>query len=115
MIGIGHKFTILKAKYWKMILPSGHTAYRDKATRDRETFRRENCSSFIQIEETFFHSAGLISLKFAVKLDQTLDADDVNFWLMGGSPGLAVMGGDSRSRGCAFESQHQILNAHFSK
>ena len=32
---------------------------------------------------------------------------------MGGSPGQVVMGGDSDSRGCGFESQHQILQAHF--
>ena len=29
--------------------------------------------------------------------------------LCDGSPGLMVMGGDSRSRGRGFESQHQIL------
>ena len=33
---------------------------------------------------------------------------------MGGSPGLVVMGGDSCSEGCGFESQHHILNGHFS-
>ena len=32
---------------------------------------------------------------------------------MGGSPGLVVMGGDSCSEGCGFESQHQILDGHF--
>ena len=31
----------------------------------------------------------------------------------GGSPGLVVMGGDSCSEGCGFESQHRILNGHF--
>ena len=29
------------------------------------------------------------------------------------SPGLVVMGGDSRSKGPVFESQHQILDAYF--
>ena len=29
------------------------------------------------------------------------------------SPGLVVMGGDSCSRSCGFESQHQILVRHF--
>ena len=31
-----------------------------------------------------------------------------------GSPGLVVMGRDSCSEGCGFESQHQILDGHFS-
>ena len=30
----------------------------------------------------------------------------------GGSPGLVVMGGDSRSKGCEFESWHSILDGH---
>ena len=34
--------------------------------------------------------------------------------LMGGSPGLVVMGGDSRPRVCGFESGQQILDGHFS-
>ena len=33
---------------------------------------------------------------------------------VGGSPGLVVMGGDSCSEGCGFESQHCILAGHFS-
>ena len=33
---------------------------------------------------------------------------------MGGSPGLVVMGGDSCPEGCVFESQHCILDGHFS-
>ena len=33
---------------------------------------------------------------------------------MGGSPGLVVMGGDSSSEGHGFESQHCILDGHFS-
>ena len=33
--------------------------------------------------------------------------------LVGGSPGLVVMGGDSHSRGREFESQHRILDGHF--
>ena len=40
-----------------------------------------------------------------------------NQWLMmafkKGSPGLVVMGGDSRSEGCGFESRHRILDGHF--
>ena len=32
---------------------------------------------------------------------------------MGGSPGLVVMGRDSRSEGCGFESQHRIREGHF--
>ena len=31
---------------------------------------------------------------------------------LGGSPGLVVMGGDSRSEGCGFESQHHILDGY---
>ena len=33
---------------------------------------------------------------------------------MGGSPGLVVIGGDSCPEGCVFESQHCILDGHFS-
>ena len=33
---------------------------------------------------------------------------------MGRSPGLVVMGGDSRSKGRGFESRHRILDGHFS-
>ena len=33
--------------------------------------------------------------------------------LMGGSPGLAVMGGNLQSEGCVFESQYHILDGHF--
>ena len=32
---------------------------------------------------------------------------------LGGSPGLVVMGRDSHSEGCGFESQHRILDGHF--
>ena len=31
----------------------------------------------------------------------------------GGSPGLVVMGRDSRSKGRGFESRHRILDVHF--
>ena len=31
-----------------------------------------------------------------------------------GSPGLVVIGGDSCSEGCWFESLHHILDGHFS-
>ena len=34
--------------------------------------------------------------------------------MLGGSAGLVVMGGDSRSTGRGFESQHWILDGHFS-
>ena len=33
---------------------------------------------------------------------------------LGGSPGLVVMGVDSRSKGRGFESQRRILDGHFS-
>ena len=33
---------------------------------------------------------------------------------LGGSLGLVVMGGDSCSEGCGLESQHHVLNGHFS-
>ena len=33
---------------------------------------------------------------------------------MGESPGLVVMGGDSYSEGRGFESQHRVLDGHFS-
>ena len=34
--------------------------------------------------------------------------------LLGGSPGLVVMGGDSHSEGHGFESRYYILDGHFS-
>ena len=34
--------------------------------------------------------------------------------VLGRSPGLVVMGGDSCSEGSEFESQHCILDGHFS-
>ena len=33
--------------------------------------------------------------------------------MKGGSPGLVVMGRDSRSEGRGFESRHRILDGHF--
>ena len=33
--------------------------------------------------------------------------------LRGGSPGLVVMGRDSNSKGCGFESRHRLLDGHF--
>ena len=33
---------------------------------------------------------------------------------VGGSPGLVVMGVDSRSKGRGFKSRHRILDGHFS-
>ena len=33
---------------------------------------------------------------------------------MGGIPGLVVMGGDSSYKGRGFESQHLLLDGHFS-
>ena len=33
---------------------------------------------------------------------------------LGGSPGIVVMGGDSCPEGNGFESQHHILDGHFS-
>ena len=38
-----------------------------------------------------------------------------NIWSEGGSPGLVVMGRDSRSEGRGFESRHRILDGHFSR
>ena len=46
--------------------------------------------------------------------DLTISASK-NVFLMGGSPGLVVMGGDSCSKDCGFESQHRILYGHFSQ
>ena len=37
-----------------------------------------------------------------------------NSVIMGWSPGLVVMGGDSRSECHGFKSQHLILDGHFS-
>ena len=37
-----------------------------------------------------------------------------NITMEGRSPSLVVVGGDSCSQGCEFESQHHILDGHFS-
>ena len=36
-----------------------------------------------------------------------------SMYSQGGSPGLVVMGRDSRSEGHGFESRHRILDGHF--
>ena len=36
------------------------------------------------------------------------------YFTVGRSPGLVVMGGDSCAKGCVFESRHRILDGHFS-
>ena len=38
---------------------------------------------------------------------------DLDFYALGGSPGLVIMGGDSRSEGRGFESQCRILDGHY--
>ena len=34
--------------------------------------------------------------------------------ILGGNPGLVVMGADLGSKGCGFESQHSLLDGHLS-
>ena len=41
------------------------------------------------------------------------NSDVITTVSLGGSPGLVVMGRNSRSKGCGFESRHCILNGHF--
>ena len=35
-------------------------------------------------------------------------------YILGGKPGLVVMGGDSRPRGCGFEYRGHVLDGHSS-
>ena len=60
----------------------------------------------------------LINLLLQWSLDITFQAifSKVNSkqWLLGGSPVLVVMEGDSRSKGRGFESQRRIQDGHFS-
>ena len=49
-----------------------------------------------------------------VPLTQKVYTVSSNTNYMGGSPGLVVMGGGSRSKGRGFESRHHILDGHFS-
>ena len=42
----------------------------------------------------------------------TLNSTDKNYVGLGGSPGLVVMGGDSRPKGRGFESRRRILDGH---
>ena len=45
-----------------------------------------------------------------IKFNLSLNKQNI---FLGGSPGLVVMGGDSRFKGCGFESRHLILYGHF--
>ena len=64
--------------------------------------------------------------RWCCKIVYVLSRDDIMHWTLdrsfctlnvinvGRSPGLVVMGGDLHSRGCEFESQHRILDVHYS-
>ena len=39
-------------------------------------------------------------------------SESIKFCQLGGSPGLVVMGGDSRSKGHGFQSRRCILDGH---
>ena len=47
-----------------------------------------------------------------IKIDLLFELLTLTIHELGGSPGLVVMGGDSRSKGCGFESWHRILDGH---
>ena len=50
----------------------------------------------------------LVRFQAAICYENVLGTQQYPRW--GGSPGLVVMGGDSRSKGRGFESRHQILD-----
>ena len=52
---------------------------------------------------------GMLQLMTAFLVKPAPDPINKN-WTIGGSPGLVVMGDDSCSRGCGFESQSDILS-----
>ena len=51
------------------------------------------------------------SVVFVLRMKMSQLQHNKRSW--GGSPGLVVMGGDSCSKGCEFESRHHILDGHF--
>ena len=51
------------------------------------------------------------SVVFVLRMKMSQLQHNKRSW--GGSPGLVVMGGDSCSKGCEFESRHSILAGHF--
>ena len=53
----------------------------------------------------------LSSIGIPLKVNLGLEHKKIN---KGGSPGLVVMGGDSRARGRGFESKYRILDGLFS-
>ena len=60
-------------------------------------------------EKYFYQQLNSIILSLFVELVQ-----QTNKVSLGGSPGLVVTGGNSCSEGHGFESQHHILDGHFS-
>ena len=64
------------------------------------------------IIELKFRQSGEISPNLVTK-NLLLDGYLQDGKKMGGSPGLVVMGGDSRSEGRGFKSQCRILDGHF--
>ena len=70
---------------------------------DYETFK----NSYKMLE---YHCKSIHSLWRTFKLGTIFTANNCENW---GSPGLVVMEGDSRSKGCGFKSRHCILDGHF--
>ena len=69
-------------------------------------FCNNNKQMFISLRKGVFNSQK-VQKKFPHILTHS---PNINRW--GGSPGLVVMGGDSRSKGRGFESRRRILDGH---
>ena len=51
-------------------------------------------------------------MSLAERVNEPIRSSSNNICIEGGSPGLVVMGGYSRSKGCGFKSQCRILDGH---
>ena len=96
------------------------TALKYKKTKMAQARRRKTWQAFAV--ETFwqfnqlwqkFKTFWLISFFPIAKVLKPESFFYIKRFVLSGSPGLVVMGGDSCSKGCEFKSQHRILDGHF--
>ena len=67
-------------------------------------------ANYFQLKWILFKAQGLPALRLIFPFQKNMTIKKIIY--LGGSPGLVVMGGDSRSEGCGFESQHHILDGY---
>ena len=78
--------------------------------------RPDECQSIsIEFRRVFPALSGmkkLVKNRMVTSYSMNLDLSGKGKHIMGGSPGLVVMGGDSCSKGRGFESRRRILDGH---